>query len=281
MYSESFHAMGTTVTVTLDERTQIQQVRNLFSHVEHVCSRFLSDSELTSLNRSEATDVELSPLMADVLTVAQTARQLTGGLVDAAVGGLVEAWGYDRTFAEVTDLNEPPLQPPTEAEWHVEGPHLHRSAGVKLDLGGIAKGWTADIAVQLGLATIVNAGGDLRSAHPDTIVDIDDPSGGTAASVYVGKGALATSSIAKRAWKVGDRDANHIIDPRTGAPAATPVVSASVNADTAAMAEAGAKAVLLLGTDGLAWADEQDWIRGAVCVWQDGSVYATSGIKVA
>jgi FAD:protein FMN transferase len=280
MHSESFHAMGTTVRMTLDSDASGEKVRTLFDHVERTCSRFLADSELSRLNRSSETHVEISPLLADVLAVAQTARRLTGGLVDAAVGRLVAAWGYDRTFEEVTDLDEIPDRSSTDTEWWVEGTRLHRSPGVQLDLGGIAKGWTADLAVELGLATVVNAGGDLRSLHEDTIVDIDDPWDGTAASVQIGRGALATSSVTKRAWKVADRNANHIIDPRTGAPASTPILTASVVADRAAMAEAGAKAVLLLGEQGLAWADGQDWIRGAVCVWQDGSVYATTGIMV-
>jgi thiamine biosynthesis lipoprotein len=281
MHSESFRAMGTTVTVTLEDTTPWTEVRNLFEHVEHICSRFLDHSELNRVNRSPQTIMDVSPLLADVLAVASTARRLTGGLVDPAVGQLVAAWGYDRTFSEVTDLDEPPVLPPTETEWKVEGSRLYRPPGVHLDLGGIAKGWTADLAVELELATIVNAGGDLRSRHPDTIVDIEDPNGDIAASVHVGDGALATSSVVKRAWKVANRHAHHIIDPRTGAPGATPILSASVVADQAALAEAGAKAVLLLGEEGLSWAEEQDWIRGAVVTWQDGSVYATTGTRVA
>ena len=72
------------------------------------------------------------------------------------------------------------------------------------------------------------------------------------------------------------REAHHIIDPRTMRPAITPVVSASVITETAAEAEAGAKAVLILGADGLKWADSQPWIRQAVVVWHDGSVYGNS-----
>jgi thiamine biosynthesis lipoprotein len=281
MHSESFRAMGTTVTVTLEDGAPPAKVRSLFEHVEQVCSRFLDHSELNRVNRSPRTIMDVSPLLADVLAAADTARRLTGGLVDPAVGQLVAAWGYDRTFSEVTDLDESPVLPPTDSEWNVEGTRLYRPPGVHLDLGGIAKGWTADLAVELGLATIVNAGGDLRSSHPDTIVDVEDPAGDIAASVRVGDGALATSSVAKRAWMVANRRAHHIIDPRTGAPGTTPILSASVVADQAALAEAGAKAVLLLGEEGLSWADDQSWIRGAVAIWQDGSVYATTGTRVA
>ncbi len=72
------------------------------------------------------------------------------------------------------------------------------------------------------------------------------------------------------------REAHHIIDPRTMRPAITPVVSASVIAETAAEAEAGAKAVLIMGTDGLKWADSQEWITQAIVVWHDGNVYGNT-----
>jgi thiamine biosynthesis lipoprotein len=80
---------------------------------------------------------------------------------------------------------------------------------------------------------------------------------------------------------VGGREVSHLIDPRTRAPVESPVLSATVLAETAVEAEAGAKAVLLLGEDGLAWADGRDWISGALVVWHDGAVYATTGIELA
>jgi FAD:protein FMN transferase len=281
MHSDSFHAMGTTVTVTAEHAPSFTSVRDLFDHVEQVCSRFLDDSELAEVNRSQDEAVTLSPLLTDVFDEASNIRALTHGLIDPAIGGLMKAWGYDRTFEDVVDLDQAPILPVDDSEWWLEGCTLHRTPGLEFDLGGIAKGWTADLAVQLDLAPIVNAGGDLRSVREATVVDIDDPSGGIAASLHVGVGALATSSVAKRSWTVAGRRVHHIIDPRTGTPATTPILSASVIADRAVLAEAGAKTVLLLGSEGLAWADQQEWIRAALCVWNDGSIYATAGVTVA
>ena len=122
----------------------------------------------------------------------------------------------------------------------------------------------------------------MRSASAETIAELADPQLGTvAARVSVGVGALATSSVAKRRWQVGSGYAHHIIDPRTGAPAASPIVAASVTAATAVAAEAAAKCVLLMGTRGLAWADQQDWIRGAVAFWDTGAVFATRSVELA
>jgi thiamine biosynthesis lipoprotein len=112
-------------------------------------------------------------------------------------------------------------------------------------------------------------------------VPVLDPWGVESIRIALGVGALATGSTTRRRWRVGSDEAHHLIDPRTMAPALTPILSASVISETAAEAEAGAKAVLILGRDGLAWAGEQDWIQGAVAVWHDGSVFATPGIRTA
>jgi hypothetical protein len=64
-------------------------------------------------------------------------------------------------------------------------------------------------------------------------------------------------------------------------PIVGPVLQASAMTATALEAEAAAKAILLRGSGGLAWADRQPWIRGAIAVWHDGNVYATSGVEMA
>ncbi len=280
MRSVTFDAMGTSIRLALQPGQTAAPARRLFEHVESVCSRFRNDSELSRLNASEASPAGLSPLLADVLATAQEIRRMTERLVDPAVGRFVKAWGYDKTFSDIVDLTDSPEPSDTDSWWHIEGFALWRSSDLSFDLGGVAKGWTADVAVELGLAEIVNAGGDLRSNHPDTEVEIEDPWGQVVATVPVGRRALATSSTTRRSWNVAGRRVHHLIDPRTDRPAVTPILSATAIADRAVLAEAAAKAVLILGESGLAWADEQDWIAGAIAVWKDGSVYATGGLEV-
>jgi len=256
-------------------------VRRMFASAEARFSRFLDDSELSRVNADPAEHVELSAPFATVLGCAADLFERTGGLVDPAVGNRVIDWGYDRTFGELPELVAAPLGAPGDMGWSLDGRTLHRAPGTRFDFGGIVKGWTADEAVQAGLANVVSAGGDLRSRDSATIVDIVDPWGESAARLTLGTGGLATSSIGRRRWISAGGPAHHIIDPRTGDPAITPVVSASVVAETAAEAEAGAKAVLILGAEGLAWAALQPWIRSAVAIWTDGNVYATPGVEVA
>lgn len=272
--------MGTRVEAWLDEAGDPAELESWFEEVEARCSRFRPDSELCRINDDPHEVVAVSLMMEQILMAADRARRSTGGLVDVGVGSAVIGWGYDRTFEELVGLGEAP-GPFLRDTWHIEPGVIRRSPGTRIDLGGIAKGWACDRAVEFGLATVVSAGGDIRSADPATTAMILDPWGELAAHVHVGEGALATSSVSKRRWQVGEVEANHLIDPRTMRPVVGPVLSASAVAGTAVEAEVAAKSVLLSGVDGLAWAESQEWVGSAVVVWHDGSVFATVGTEVA
>ena len=268
--------MGTKVVARGDDPTEVHP---FFVAAEAVFSRFDPASELSALNNDPRESVTVSPQLTGCLQAAADLRERTAGLIDPAVGNAVLDWGYDRTFTDVEDRLE--VGPISEVgHWSVNGSVVSRRPGVRLDLGGIAKGWTADRAVAAGLADMVSAGGDVRSST-DTVIAIADPWGETAATVRLLEGGLATSSSTRRRWKVGGVGAHHIIDPRRLEPATSPIYSATVTAETAVEAEAGAKAVLLHGEQGLVWAEKQDWIRAALVVWHDGSVYATTGWELA
>lgn len=281
MRQQRFRAMGTEVVAVSSAAAGLDAVRARFERVEACCSRFRPESELSRVNANPIDAVRVSRLLAEALWGAAAVRALTGGLVDAGVGRAVRDWGYDRTFADVGDLAAAPAPSPAEPAWEVAGRALRRASGTLLDLGGVAKGWTCDRAVEAGDAVVVSAGGDVRSADDRTEVEILGIGDAVAARLHLGVGALATSSTLRRRWRVGGEPAHHLIDPRTMAPARSPVVSATAVAATALEAEAGAKALLLLGEDGLAWAEGQPWLQGALVVWHDGSVFATTGTRVA
>lgn len=280
MIRTTFPAMGTTIILVGRDQARLDRARARILEIEAVCTRFDDTSELSRLNRRPAGHVELSPLLRDVLTVAADLEEKTGGIFDPAVGERVIAWGYDRTYEQVRDV---PIAPEAteQGTWFVTSSGVHREPGVTIDLGGIAKGWACDQVVEAGLVELASAGGDMRSTHADAIAELIDPAGSTvAARIDVGVGAVATSSTYNRSWSAGDIAAHHIIDPATGRPAATPVVTSTVTAATAAEAEAAAKTALILGTEGLAWCDRTAWVRGGAAIWNTGAVYATGSLDL-
>jgi thiamine biosynthesis lipoprotein len=136
---------------------------------------------------------------------------------------------------------------------------IHLPLNARIDLGGIAKGWIAEQAALLlseyAEACAVSAGGDifmvgLPAAETSWPIGLEDPRAPDRdlTTLYVGPGAVATSSIAKRRWQQGRRTQHHIIDPRTSLPTETDWLSVSVIAPHAALAEVYAKALLIGGS---------------------------------
>jgi thiamine biosynthesis lipoprotein len=172
------------------------------------------------------------------------------------------AEGYDRSFEELDPVAAVPAAVPGCADIRLDPlfDQVVLPAGVHLDFGGIGKGRAADlVAKDLVLAGarsgVVNLGGDLRLAGPPLdealVVTIEDPlrPGGTAAVVALRSGALATSSVARRAWTVQGEARHHLIDPSTGRSADSGVAAVTVLAGDALRAEVLAKSALIAGPD--------------------------------
>jgi thiamine biosynthesis lipoprotein len=157
--------------------------------------------------------------------------------------------------------------------------------GVGLDLGGIGKGWAADRAARrlgkLGPA-LVDAGGDIAVSRPmpggqPWPIGVADPrrEGETIALLKVHRGGVATSGRDHKRWRQGDTWRHHLIDPRTGRPADTNVLTATVIAPSAKLAEMAAKTVAILGTrEGLPWIEARRSM--AVLVIRDDGRVVTS-----
>ena len=169
--------------------------------------------------------------------------------------------------------------------WDVPTRSLIRPGLVRLDLGGVAKGWAADQAVRrlsrLGPA-LVNAGGDIAisgfkndgQAWP---VGIDDPfiTGASFETLKLARCGVATSGIDYHRWLKDGIWHHHIIDPRTGLPADTDVLSATLIAPTVMEAEAAAKAVLILGSRaGLDWLEADSGLAGVLVLENGNRIYS-------
>ena len=193
----------------------------------------------------------------DLGTMPDGSPYFTMKRVPPMVESLLRQAGYGVTFGSVSGGEPRPTHVPSPAECLVvEGTRVSLH-GAQLDLGGIVKGWTVDLAAEMaanaGFAALVNAGGDLRATGTEHgaangwFVQVDGPTGEPAWEGEVA-GALATSTTLKRAWRTSDGGrAHHLIDPRTGLPADSPFVQVSAWAPETWRAECWAKAVLVGG----------------------------------
>jgi FAD:protein FMN transferase len=250
----SFEAMGVTVEVGGADRFAFEQIRELFAECDAVFSRFRSGSELSRINRSDATVVEVTPVFARAVSVALGAAEQTRGLVDPSLGAALEAAGYDRNFDELIP-DERPLGPPHPASWRalaIVGGILFRGAGTKLDLNGVVKSMAVDDAVALLPGDgYVSAGGDLATRGE---MDVLLPAGAT---VALRGGGIATSGSSKRNWIRGGELQHHLIDPRTGRPARSCWTDVTVAAGSCVAADVAARAAFILSEEGPRWLDDR------------------------
>jgi len=284
-------ALGMLVQLVVTEPAATAAARELLETdllaLDLACSRFRPDSELVAVGnaaRDSSGDVtvSVSPLLAQAVAVSLRAARLTDGDVDPTVGGVLADLGYDRDFAELT----PPGQSPAAAAapgavavrvipgWRsvrvdIAAGRLTVPGGVQLDLGATVKGWAADqsaerIAAKLGCGVLVSLGGDTAVAGQppgdgwrirvqDTTSLPGEPAEGPSQVVTIRDGGLATSSTAARRWRRGGDVLHHILDPRTGRPAAPVWRTVSVAAATCADANTAATAAIIRGRQAVPW----------------------------
>ena len=262
----SYPVMGTTldVVVPLSEVEAGPIVKAMFDDWDRRFSRFRGDSELSRVNAGAGRPVAVSPEFIIVTRAAISAAQATDGLFDPTLGARMMALGYDRTFVELpADAAATGLPVPWVAgawrsiEVDPGAGTVRVPSGARLDFGGIAKGMAVDAALDLLLdrgidPVAVDAGGDLAVRGTPPGLDgwaIALPDADGTASVRIATGALATSSTMRRRWRVDGDGRHHLLDPRTGEPAASGIRSATVLASTCRVAEVVAKVALLLGRD--------------------------------
>lgn len=294
MHTLTFRAMGCQILVALDDGSAapLAAVPVWFERWEQQLSRFRPASDLCRLNAAAGHPVAVTPDLWDVLQAALDGATLSDGLVSPTVLAALEAAGYDRSFEALAQevVAAAPAAPAARTappDWRaIRLDPAHRAvtqpAGMGLDFGGVAKGWAASrAAAVLGhtAPALVDAGGDVVVSGPMADgspwpVAIDHPlaPGRSLGTLLLHQGAVATSGRDYRRWRQGGVERHHIIDPRTGRPAETDVLTTTVLAPDGPSAEVAAKTALLLGgRDGLAWIEARPQFA-ALLVLESGQV---------
>ena len=298
MQERQFRAMGCQMLAVIDcpdrqAAVLLEAVPNWFASWEQQLSRFRPDSDLSRLNAAAGRPIVVSETLWDVLAVALDAARASGGLVQPSLLAPLEAAGYDRPFDELAAALPDAAQPAPVADWRTlalnqRSRAVALPAGARLDLGGVAKGWAAAQATrrlaEIGPA-LVDAGGDIVVSGPMADgepwpIGIANPFAAqhSLGLLLLPRGAVATSGRDYRRWTRGGVAQHHIIDPRTGRPAQTDVLSATVVAPNGPTAEMAAKVALILGgAAGLAWLDARPPLAGLV-VLDDGRILGSQRI---
>jgi thiamine biosynthesis lipoprotein len=274
--SAGWRALGTSVVVAVTDPAELPAAREVVAAevaaLDLACSRFREDSDLSRLNAAAGLPVLVSPLLAQAIRVALRAARLTDGDVDPTVGGCMTAIGYDADFAAIGTGGPPlPSLPQPATGWQSvsigDDPALVTlPLGTSLDLGATAKALGADLAAAAAHAAcrcgvLVGLGGDIavagmppRAGWPVRVTD-DHAAAAEAPGqrITLTDGGLATSSCTVRHWRRGGTELHHIVDPRTGAPAASPYRTVSVAAATCVDANTASTAAMVRGAQAADW----------------------------
>jgi len=249
-------------------------------------------SELSRINaRAAFEQVEVSSDMAQCLKIALECAEQTDGAFDPSVGAITLLW------LKAREQDVIPEKPDIEkalatVSWRSVSLGNHgdshvvnfATTGLKLDLGGVAKGYALDRAVEIiekyGIdAGLVNAGGEVKCfGEPDGkkdgwIVGIQHPRkshGKTIGTLVLKPGAVvSTSGDYERKFKIAGREFHHLFDPKTGYPArrcveASVVIAPEIEGNSGAVADCLSTALFVSGKDGLKLTGNLDATAGFV-----------------
>jgi thiamine biosynthesis lipoprotein len=253
--------MGTTVGLWACGPARVLDVgEEVVRRCERRWTRFCSSSELARLNAAAGQTVVLEPDTFELVAAAVRCWRLTRGRFDPTVETAMCAAGYDGSF-EKASLAASPSAPTPGCAGIALDDDLRTVAlptGVRLDLGGIAKGHAADLAVGAMIdaganEALADLGGDVAcTAEPEAdgwTIGVENPfvPGLNLATLRLRSGAVSTSSVLRRRWRDDTRTLHHLIDPRTGEPSRSDLVAVTIVAATASWAEVLAKATLIGG----------------------------------
>jgi thiamine biosynthesis lipoprotein len=300
----AFDCMGTGMRVICegaDAERAAAGARAWLHEADARLSRFRPDSELSSLNADPRATVPGSALLCAAIDAGRWAAEVTGGLVDPGLLRELCRAGYARSRAGVAPAPlaaalaaappRRPASPRSQAAWRaIAVDHaartIRRPPGLALDTGGTGKGLAADAVAHRLAGTprfAVDCGGDVRVGGPAAVarpfeVEIEHPLTGEAVDrLQLGGGAIATSGLGARIWALpGGAFAHHLLDPATGAPAWTGLISVTALGPTALEAETTAKAALLSGPAGARRVLARD---GGLMVHDDGDVEPVGALQ--
>ena len=292
LLSRTLFAFDTVLTLkaACDEAT-MDALCDRCEYFESIFSRTIETSDIGRVNAAVGASVEVAPETADLVGKALRYCEESDGRFDVTIGAVSALWDFKEGIVPDEDAIQ-------EAVKHVDYRNVQVSDATitlsdpqaKLDLGGIAKGYIADdlcrMLVDAGCASgFVNLGGNVKTVgvRPDGkpwhvgIQDPNDVSQAVLAAVYSEGTSAVTSGLYERQFEQGGKRYWHILNPKTGYPVETDLVSATILSEASIDGDGYTKPLFMMGCEeALAWVETKDGIE-ALLVGADGKVVQTSG----
>lgn len=301
-YQADNFAMGTVISQKVygaNAETTVNQTVEKIEFLEQLLTFNAPEGDINKLNENAGVkSIELNPETMKIIKKAQEVSGMSNGAFDITVGPLVKTWGIGSELERIPSKEEIakilPLVNYTELYLDNSSAGLKRK-GQMVDLGGIAKGYAGDAAIEIykqnGIeSAFINLGGNVVTLgnKPDGSqwrVGIRNPrpqgkeAGQTVGTVKVTSKAVVTAGDDQRYFENKGVRYHHILDPATGYPAKSDLMSVTLITDSSLVADALDTAVFILGLE-----KGKDLIKQyggveAVFITTDKKIYVTDGIK--
>ena len=255
VHSRAFKAMGANASITLvgGHPHLVDDAIGLAAELEGLWTRFSPDSDISLLNWSEGTPIEVDPRTATLVDYMQRAWKDTGGAFDPTLLPQLLLEGYTHSVVDATrgtTLPDSARAPGQLGDVIIEGNIITVPKGTTLDAGGIGKGFAADLIVDFcrsagAMGAMVELGGDLRvdgfsPRGRGWRIGVENPLNldSHVSVVEIESGGLATSSQLKRRFhNAQGKETHHLIDSLSGESLESDSLSVTVLAPTAWQAE--------------------------------------------
>lgn len=293
--------MGTVVTVSLYDSNNEEILNKVFDKVKELES-ILSINENGTLVDNINDKAGISPVKVDDYTYTVVKKgieysKLSNGLFDISVGPIVKLWSIGLPEAKVPtqeEINEKlPLIGYSDIELNDADETIFlKREGMMIDLGGIAKGYTADVISELlteeGVeSAIINLGGNIfahgkKPNGSDWRIGIQDPfteRGGIIGTITTNNKSVVTSGIYERYIEKDGIKYHHILSPKTGYPYENEISGITIVSDKSIDGDALSTSVFAMGVEeGMKFVNTIDGID-AIFITKDNKVYITDGLR--
>ena len=289
----TFFAMDTAMDFTVyGDAALLDEAETLIGSLEEQVSVTDEHSDIYAIDHTGSGS--LSGNAAELMAQALELCRRTGGALDISVYPIVRAWGFTTGSYQVPDEETIqsllPLVDYTQIQYDAATGTVTLPEGMEIDLGSVAKGYAGQLAAQMlrehGVqSALLNLGGNVQTvgAKPDGSpwqIGIKDPQGEDAMMVLsVEDQAVVTSGGYERYFEQDGQTYWHIMDPSTGHPADSGLISVTIVGDEGVVCDGLSTALFVMGLEKAAdlWAQSGDF--EAVFVTASGEVYITEGLR--
>lgn len=300
-YETNNFAMGTMVSQEIygaNSKGTAAEVITKIKDLEALMTINAPRGDINKLNENAGKGfVELNPETILVLKNAQKISELSGGAFDVTIGPVVKSWGIGTETPQIpsaASLNElVTLIDYTDVQLDEAGNKASlQRPGQIVDLGGIAKGYAGDAAKTIyqknGIkSALINLGGNVvaHGQKPDGsawnigIQNPRSPTGEIVGFIPVSDQAVVTSGDYQRYFEKDGKRYWHVMDPRTGFPAESGIMSVTVIADSSVEADGLSTACFVLGLDKGRELLQRYGPVEAIFITTDKRIHVTKGLQ--